>query len=107
MYEQFYYLTGLLLSIGGLAMVDRRFKLAAFYDTKRTFVVIGIAVLFFITWDSAAIWQSIFLYGNSPYSLGIMMAPEFPIEEIFFLILLTYNGLIFYRILDHVQLSHR
>jgi lycopene cyclase domain-containing protein len=47
-------------------------------------------VLFFLIWDLAGIGLGIFFRGPSPLVTGILVAPEVPLEEIFFLTLLCY-----------------
>lgn len=51
----------------------------------------------FIIWDILGIALGIFFHGDSPYSLPFRIAPEFPIEELFFLYLLTYTTLVVYN----------
>jgi len=91
------YLVGLLLGLAGMATLDWRYKLAFWHAPKRAALVIILTVLFFVVWDALGIFLGIFYYGHSPYSLGILLAPEFPLEELFFLILLSYCTLVCYR----------
>lgn len=91
------YLGALLLSIGGVALLDRRFKLAFWYDRKRTAITLAIGLAVFTVWDLVAIYLGIFLHGGSPYSLPFTLLPQFPVEEIFFLALLCYCSLTLYR----------
>lgn len=92
-----FYLIGLLFSITGLGLLDWRHKLAFFYDAKRTTITLGIAIALFVIWDVTAISLGIFFHGGSDLTLPIRIIPEFPIEELFFLFLLTYVVLIAYR----------
>jgi lycopene cyclase domain-containing protein len=93
----FSYLGFLLFSIFGLAVLDHRFKLAFWYDAARTAKVLTMAIALFIIWDIIGIKAGIFMHGNGPYSLPFRLFPEFPIEELFFLFLLTYVTLLLYR----------
>lgn len=93
----FAYLAGLLIGIGGLAVIDWRYKLAFWHDARRTALVMIIGVMIFLVWDALGIGLGIFLHGSSPYSLPFNVAPELPVEEFFFLLLLCYNALILYR----------
>jgi lycopene cyclase domain-containing protein len=93
----FFYLAGLLMSIGGLALLDRRFALAFWHNAKQTSLTLGCAVAIFLVWDILGIALGIFLHGESMYSLPFTIAPEFPLEEIVFLFLLCYSALIIYR----------
>src|SRR3954471_23060676 len=95
--EQWYYLIALLVSISGLIVIDRRLKLAFWYDAKRTLKTIGIGMAAFILWDYFGISLGIFFSGESKYSLPFRIFPEFPIEELFFLFLLCYVALLLYR----------
>lgn len=107
MIEHAYYLTALVISLAGLLVVDGRFKLAFFYDWRRTLRVVVPTLGIFILWDGIGIASGIFRYGKSDYSLGLMLAPEFPVEEIVFLLLLIYSSLILYRILSYVHVPRR
>lgn len=94
---QFVYLGALLFSISGLGVLDWRYKLAFWYDARRTAKTLGFAIGLFLIWDIIGISSGIFLHGNSPLTLPFRLFPEFPIEEVFFLFLLTYVALILYR----------
>lgn len=41
-----------------------------------------------------AISQGIFLHLDSPLMTGVMVGPQFPVEEVFFLIFLSYSSII-------------
>jgi lycopene cyclase domain-containing protein len=94
---QWFYLIGLLISIGGLMMIDRRWKLAFWRDGKRTALTLIVAIVIFILWDFFGISLGIFFHGGSAYTLPVRLAPEFPLEEIVFLFLLSYSALIIYH----------
>lgn len=91
------YLISLIVSIGCLGLLDWRYKLALWYDRRRTLITLSIGVLVFIVWDLLGIQLGVFFHGNSQYSLPLRLLPEFPVEEIFFLILLCYCTLLIYR----------
>lgn len=91
------YMAGLLLAIGCLVLVDRHYSLAFFYDAKRTFVTLLVAIVVFILWDISGIVLGIFLSGDTKYATGIMLGPHFPIEELLFLIFFCYLTLTIYR----------
>lgn len=97
MIENWYYLCALGVSISGLAVIDWRHKLAFWFDAARTLKTIGIAVGLFIIWDVLGIVLGIFFHGGSQFTLPVRIAPEFPIEELFFLFLLCYVTLLLYR----------
>jgi lycopene cyclase domain-containing protein len=97
MIEQWYYLLALIVSIAGLAWIDYRWKLAFWYKAKQTAGTIVISIAVFIVWDSIGILLGIFFKGQSQYMLPFSIAPEFPVEELFFLFLLSYVTLLIYR----------
>ena len=95
-----FYLLGLCISIGGLALLDHRYKLAFWHNARQTGWTIGTAVAIFIIWDILGIVLGIFYHGGSPWTLPLRLLPEFPIEELFFLTLLCYVTLLLYRGLE-------
>lgn len=95
--EQFFYSMALLFSLLGLGVLDHRFKLAFFYDRNRTIKTLALAVMIFAIWDIIGIGLNIFHIGSSQYLTGIQLSPEFPVEELFFLLLLMYNTLLLWR----------
>ena len=97
------YLLGLLFSICGLTLIDYRFKLAFFRRPPIAAVVIAISVTFFSLWDLAGISMGIFFRGHATYLSGITIAPEFPIEELFFLTLLSYSTLIVFTAVERIR----
>ncbi len=92
-----YYLLSLIIALTGLALTDYRYKLAFWYDASRTAWTLAAATFVFIIWDGIGIWAGIFYKGSSQYMLPFVIAPEFPLEELFFLTVLTYVTLLFYR----------
>jgi len=88
------YLIGLLLSCAGVALVDRRYRLAVWHDPRTVLKVLAIGLAFFIAWDLAGIQLQIFHSGHSPYMLGLYIMPDLPVEELFFLLLLTYTPIV-------------
>lgn len=90
------YLTALIVSIAGMATIDWRHKLAYWHNKKRTLVTVGTAMSVFVLWDILGISLGIFLHGSSQLTLPFRLLPEFPIEELFFLLLLCYSTLVIY-----------
>ncbi|MEY4276056.1 MAG: hypothetical protein RIS26_519 [Actinomycetota bacterium] len=90
----FVYLTALLVSLAGLVTLDFRYRLAFSVRPKAAAIAIGIPYVLFVIWDFCGINLGIFFKGQSAYLTGIMLAPDFPIEELFFLALLCYSTLI-------------
>ena len=96
----FAYLGALLVSLGGLAILDRRFRLAFWADARRAGLTVGIGVVGFLLWDLAGVGLGIFARGDSLHMTGILLAPELPVEEAFFLTLLCYTALLTWRALE-------
>lgn len=95
---QMAYLSALLVSLAGMAVLDWRYSLAFFLDRRATLLTILIGVIVFIVWDVFGIALGIFFSGRSEYMSGLYLAPEFPIEELFFLTFLCYFTLVVYRL---------
>lgn len=90
------YLIVLLISIASLCSIDWRYKIAFFSDAKRTAITITSTMILFVIWDLLGIHLGIFFSGNSDFALPYMIVPNFPIEELFFLFLLSYVTLLIY-----------
>jgi lycopene cyclase domain-containing protein len=84
------YLGALLVSLAGMVVLDRRFRLFYFDSPVRAAVVMVLGVAFFLAWDLFGIGLGIFFRGETSFMTGIVIAPELPLEEIFFLGLLCY-----------------
>lgn len=92
----FAYLGALLISITGMVMLDRRFRLFFWRDARRAAIVLPLGVVFFLLWDLGGIMLGVFFRGATDFMTGLLIAPELPIEEVFFLTLLCYNTMIAY-----------
>lgn len=93
----FLYLGALLVSLGCMVLLDRRFRLFFWADARRASIVLAVGVAFFLVWDLAGIGLSIFYRGETAFMTGILLAPELPLEEIFFLTLLCYLAMNLFR----------
>jgi lycopene cyclase domain-containing protein len=91
-----FYLLSLLLA-NSLLLIDRRFRLAFFFDWRRTIATILPGMVVFVLWDILGIGLHIFYAGHSRYSLGVMLGKNFPIEEPLFLFLLCFTSLLLWR----------
>ena len=87
------YLLALLASLLGLVLLDYRYKLVLFRDWLAGSVALIAGLAFFLLWDLFGIANGIFFRGETPGLTGLMVAPELPLEEIFFLTLLCYTTL--------------
>lgn len=94
------YLIGLLVSLAGLGFLDWRYRVALFADARRTLTTVGIGVAAFLVWDLVGVGLGIFFRGDAPYLTGIQVAPEVPLEEVFFLALLVYQTLLLWLALS-------
>ncbi|MGW9826527.1 lycopene cyclase domain-containing protein [Brevibacterium pityocampae] len=84
------YLACLLFSLAGMAILDLRHRLFWFADARRAAIVHGLGLAAFLAWDGLGILTGIFHRGDSPYMTGIDLAPELPLEELFFLVFLCW-----------------
>ena len=102
---QYAYLIGLVFSIIGLALFDWRFKLGFSTNRKAATLATVIPLIFFLLWDGAGIALGIFFRGETSHLTGLVIAPELPVEELFFLFLLNYTTLTVFiaikRLLDN------
>lgn len=84
------YLAALLVSLTGMVVLDRRFRLFFWRDARRAAIVLVVGVVFFLAWDLAGVGGGIFFRGETSFMTGLQIAPEIPLEEVFFLTLLCY-----------------
>jgi lycopene cyclase domain-containing protein len=84
------YLGGLCIGLAGMTVLDARFRLFFWRGPVRAAVVMAIGIAFFLVWDLAGIGLGVFFRGANPFLVGVEVAPEVPLEELFFLALLCY-----------------
>lgn len=101
------YLAALAVSLGGLAVLDRRFRLAFWHDRRRAALAVGIGVVAFLAWDVAGLVLGIFARGESPWMTGLLLAPDLPVEEAVFLTLLCYVALLVWRGAERLLAARR
>lgn len=103
----FLYLLFLLAGIGCMLLLDHRFKLFFWHDPAIASLVTALGTALFLLWDVVGITAGVFLRGDSPIASGIVLAPELPLEEPFFLIFLVLCTMIVFtgalRILSAVR----
>ena len=87
----FVYLIALAISITGMVVLDRRFQLFFWRDARRAAIVLPAGVVFFLIWDAFGVGLGIFFRGVTEIMTGVLIAPEIPLEEVFFLVLLCYT----------------
>ena len=88
------YLACLLVALGAMVLLDARFRLVFWRDARRAGIVLALGLAFFLAWDAAGIALGVFARGGSRFMTGIVLAPEFPLEEVFFLLFLCYLALV-------------
>lgn len=93
----FAYLAALLASMAGMALVDRRWRLALWHDPRRTLVAVAASTALLLVWDLVAISIDLFRIGDSAGMTGIELAPHLPIEEPVFLVFLSYVSVVLWR----------
>lgn len=84
------YLAALLVALFGMVMLDLRFRLFFWKDARRATIVLAAGIAFFLLWDLAGISLGVFFRGETAFMTGLQIAPEVPLEELFFLALLCY-----------------
>jgi lycopene cyclase domain-containing protein len=87
------YLAGLLVSIAGLVTLDLRLRLFLGADPVRAAIVLAAGVVGFLAWDLAGVGLGIFFEGEQDLLVGVDLAPDVPLEELFFLILLCLSAM--------------
>lgn len=108
LYSKWAYALILCVSLSGLAILDWRYKLLLWRSRaskSATLATIAAMLLFYLAWDIAGIWLKVFST-NQRYVLGLyLFTPDLPIEECFFLILLTYVILLVTRAVQFFEQS--
>jgi lycopene cyclase domain-containing protein len=84
------YLAALAIALTGMVMLDRRFRLFFWSAPRRAAIVLIVGVVFFLAWDLAGVGLGVFFRGETDFMTGLQVAPEVPLEEVFFLTLLCY-----------------
>ncbi|WP_191563225.1 lycopene cyclase domain-containing protein [Janibacter melonis] len=84
------YLGFVVVSTLCMGLVDHRWRLALFDRPRRTLGVVAAGTLLFLVWDLVAIESGMYVRGESPAMTGAELLPELPVEEIFFIVFLSY-----------------
>lgn len=87
------YLAGLLAGISGLVIVDARWRLFLFASPLRAAVLLVLGIAGFLAWDLAGVGLGIFFEGNRSVLVGVDIARDVPLEELFFLLLLCLSAM--------------
>ncbi|WP_082462194.1 lycopene cyclase domain-containing protein [Agromyces sp. Leaf222] len=90
----FVYLAALLVSIGAMALMDARWRLAFWRHPVAAAVAVGTGTALLLVWDLVGIGFGVFFRGESVWATGVLLAPDLPIEEPVFLAFLCYLSLV-------------
>lgn len=101
------YLNGLIVALAGMVVLDRRFRLFFWAAPARAAIVLAIGIAFFLVWDAEGVGLGIFFRGDLALLTGLQLAPEIPVEELFFLLLLCYLTMNAYGFLSWWSSSRR
>ncbi|MEP7763701.1 lycopene cyclase domain-containing protein [Sanguibacter sp. 25GB23B1] len=101
------YLGALLVSFGCMLLVDHRWRVFLWANPRRAAVVLAAGVMFFVLWDVAGITTGIFERGDSPGMTGIELAPDFPLEELFFVTFLCHLTMVLHGLVARFVLPDR
>lgn len=103
---QYSYALILVSSLLGLGLLDWRHKLALFDAPRATALTIMLSVCFFLSWDVVGIHLRIFST-NQEYVSGLhLLSRDLPLEEVGFLVLLSYVVLLCYNFFDRGRAKH-
>jgi lycopene cyclase domain-containing protein len=101
-YSHYLYLVILLIGIGGLVLADWQMKLVFFKNFSAAWKTIGILIVLMLAADIVGIKLGIF-FTNQKYVTGLYIGtPNLPLEELFFLFLLSYVTLVLYQVLNRL-----
>ncbi|XVX19971.1 lycopene cyclase domain-containing protein [Actinomycetota bacterium] len=93
----FAYLLALLASLTGVTLIDHRWRLFVFHAPRPALAVLTAGVAFFAAWDAVGIAAGLFFRGQTDFMTGWLIGPDFPVEEIFFLLLLCHSTMVAWR----------
>ena len=100
------YLATLLVALACMVLIDHRYRLFFWRDACSAALVLALGLVFFLAWDLLGIGMGIFFRGETSFMTGILLAPELPIEEPFFLLFLCYLCMVLVTGVDRM-LTHR
>ncbi|HET6560490.1 MAG TPA: lycopene cyclase domain-containing protein [Marmoricola sp.] len=84
------YLLSLAVVLVCMALTDRRWHLFFWADPRRAAVVFASGFGLFLVWDLVALNFELYERGRSELMTGLEVAPELPVEELFFVAFLPY-----------------
>ena len=99
-YSHLFYLIILIISLSGLAHLDEKFQLVFWQNARAAAKVLLVGVILFAAWDVCGITLGVFYSGHSQYMSNLYFGPNFPIEELLFLVVLNYTPMLIYEALS-------
>lgn len=90
----FVYLGSLLVSLGAMALIDARWRLAFWHSPAASALAVLAGAATLLVVDLVGIGSGVFFRGDSPFATGFLLAPELPVEEPVFLLFLCYLALV-------------
>lgn len=94
------YLGAILFSLIGMMLIDGKYSLALRVAPLRTTIAVLGGTVFFLAWDLVGIATGVFVKGESPLFIGVMLAPHLPLEELFFLLFLSYLAVVMFAVFE-------
>jgi lycopene cyclase domain-containing protein len=94
------YLGAILFSLIGMMLIDGKYSLALRVAPLRTALAVLGGTVFFLAWDLVGIATGVFVKGEGPLFVGVMLAPHLPLEEVFFLLFLSYLGIVLFAVFE-------
>jgi lycopene cyclase domain-containing protein len=101
------YLLSLVVVLVCMALTDRRWKLFFWADPRRAAAVFASGFAFFLAWDLVALHYELYERGRSELMTGIEVAPELPVEELFFVAFLPYLTMVLHGLGRRFLLQER
>jgi lycopene cyclase domain-containing protein len=95
------YLAGLCVALAGVIVLDVRLRLFVRRDARAAVAGLVGGVAVFTAWDLTGIGAGVFFRGVGPYQSGILLAPEYPLEELVFLTLLCWTTGVLQGLIAH------
>lgn len=101
------YLGAIVLSALGTGAIDAHYRLALFRDGRRTLLAVVITAAVMLAFDLTAIATGNFRLGASPWMTGFEVLPHLPIEELAFVLFLSYVSLVAFTGVERVLVGRR
>lgn len=97
------YLLAILVSWAGMWVIDLRYRLFFGAKPRVAAAVLLSGLALFLAWDGAGIAFGVFFRGSAEIMTGIELAPEFPLEELFFLLFLCHLTMVLFTGIGRIR----